>query len=102
MRSLGITPVECRASLRICVLVRTRLGYIEAQSIEYLHVESADIMDSWDWQTPGSWIWRTLLSPHRLTVRSIEQKDYEIGAASFLMGSVTAVVRIVTVVRKVK
>ena len=74
VRSLGITPVERRASLCIGVSsVGTQLEYIEAQSIEYRHAESADIMDSWDWQTPGSWIWRTLLSPHRLTVRSTEQ-----------------------------
>ena len=70
--SFGITPIERRASLCICVLVRSQLEYIEAQSIECRHAESADIMDSWDWRTLGSWIWRTLLSPHRLAVRSTE------------------------------
>ena len=63
------------SSLSLCILVfyvGTQLEYIEAQSIECRHAESADIMDSWDWRTPGSWIWRTLLSPHRLAVRSTE------------------------------
>ena len=74
--SFGITPIERRASLCICVLVRSQLEYTEAQSIECRHAESADIMDSWDWRTPGSWIWRTLLSPHRLAVRSTEQAHF--------------------------
>ena len=40
--------------------VGARLEYIEVLSIEYRRVRTAGIVDSWDQQMPGSWIWRTL------------------------------------------
>ena len=42
----GIFPIAVHSLYVLVASVGTQLEYIEAQSIEYRHAESADIMDS--------------------------------------------------------